>query len=162
MGAVPGSLLSQLSAFISPETFVWSRTIDAALSVTDPQASEINARIERWALDEVPLSGKLVAQILQWLYREDRFCRNVLSIRDRTIGPSTLRVPTLAVVNTLDAIAPPGSVAHFLNAMPGQNADVIEYNGEIGVSLQHLAMLVGRRAHAQLWPKIVAWLAAHR
>lgn len=159
---VPGSLLSQLSALASPETFVWLRVIDAALSAPDLHASEIHARIERWALDEVPLSGKLVAQILQWLYREDCFCRNALSIRNRTVGPSSLRVPTLAIVNTSDGIAPPESVTHFLNAMPGKNAHVIEYPGEIGVSLQHLAILVGRQAHAQLWPAILAWLVAHR
>lgn len=159
---VPGSLLSQLSALASPETFVWSRAVDAALSVTDFQASEIHARIERWALDEVPLSGKLVAQIFEWLYREDRFCRDALSIRNRTVGPSCLRAPTLAVVNRSDTIAPPESVTHFLNAIPGRSADLIEYPGEIGVCLQHLAMLVGRQANEQLWPKITAWMAAHR
>ncbi len=157
---VPGSLLSQLSALASPETFVWSRFVDAALSMTDPRAIQIHARIERWALDEVPLSGKLVGQILQWLYREDRFCRESLSIRNRTVGPSCLRIPTLAVVNTSDEVAPPESVTHFLNAMPEGNARVIEYPGEIGVCLQHLAMLVGSRAHAEIWPKIISWLAA--
>jgi len=29
--------------------------------------------VERWALDEVPLPGKLVHQIVEWLYRENRF-----------------------------------------------------------------------------------------
>lgn len=159
---VPGSLLSELSALASPEVFVWSRFVDAALSLTDLQASEIRTRIERWALDEVPLSGKLVAQILQWLYQEDRFCRGTLSIRNSIIGPSRLRAPTLAVVNTSDSIAPPASVTHFLNATPGQNAQVIGYPGEIGVCLQHLAVLVGRQARRQIWPTILSWLAAHQ
>ena len=159
---VPGSLLSHLSALASPEIFVVSRAIDAALSATDLRASEIHARIERWTLDEVPLSGKLVTEILEWLYREDRFCREALSIRNSVVGPSCLRTPTLAVVNRSDAIAPPKSVTHFLNAMPRGTADLIEYPGETGVCLQHLAMLVGRQAHEQLWPKILAWMNAHR
>lgn len=157
---VPGSLLSQLSVLASPETFVWSRFVDASLSMTDLRAIEIHARIERWALDEVPLSGKLVGQILQWLYREDRFCSESLSIRNRSVGPSHLRIPTLAVINTSDEVAPPESVTHFVNAMREGNAGVIEYPGEIGICLQHLAMLVGRRAHAEIWPKIISWLAA--
>jgi len=45
----PGSLLSHMSALASPNTFVWSRLMDAALSVTDRRAMEIHARIERWA-----------------------------------------------------------------------------------------------------------------
>jgi polyhydroxyalkanoate synthase subunit PhaC len=47
--------------------------MDAALSVGDPLAMEIHARVERWALDEIPLPGKLVHQIIDWLYRENRF-----------------------------------------------------------------------------------------
>src|SRR5262249_54909458 len=60
----PGSLLSHASALASPSTFIWSRLIDAALSVGDPLAMEIHARVERWALDEFPLPGKLVHQII--------------------------------------------------------------------------------------------------
>jgi polyhydroxyalkanoate synthase len=40
----PGSLLSHASALASPGTFVWSRLIDAAMSIADPHAMEIHAR----------------------------------------------------------------------------------------------------------------------
>jgi polyhydroxyalkanoate synthase subunit PhaC len=66
---VPGSLVSELSALASPQEFVWARYIDAALSLTDQRAAQLHAQIERWALDEVPLSGGLVGQILQLLYQ---------------------------------------------------------------------------------------------
>src|SRR5208337_3020945 len=69
----PGSLLSHMSALASPGTFIWSRFMDAALSIADHHALDIHARVERWALDEVPLPGKLVHQIVEWLYRENRF-----------------------------------------------------------------------------------------
>ena len=78
----PGSILSHASALASPNTFIWSRLIDAMLSVGDPLAMEIHARVERWALDEVPLPGKLVHQIIDWLYRENRFCREKLKIHE--------------------------------------------------------------------------------
>jgi polyhydroxyalkanoate synthase len=42
--------------------------------------------------------------------------------------------------------------------MPGPEARLIEYSGERGVGLQHLAILVGRQAHARIWPQIVSWL----
>ena len=159
---VPGSLLSQLSAWASPETFVWSRLLDATLSSADPAARAIHARVERWALDEVPLPGRLVHEILQWLYREDRLCQGALSIRDRIAGPSRLRIPTLAVVNPTDEIAPPASVLPFIEAMPAEHACVLEYPGEIGIGLQHLGILVGRQAYARLWPEIISWLKARR
>jgi len=42
----PGSLLTQMSALISPDTFVWSRLTDA-LSVADPTAVETHTRVAR-------------------------------------------------------------------------------------------------------------------
>jgi len=157
---VPGSLLSQLCALASPEAFVWSRLTDASMSMSDPHAAVTHARIERWALDEVALQGKLVHDILEWLFREDRFCAGTLSIGTKTVGPCRLRVPTLVVVNAADEIAPPTSVRPFIDAWPEGDVRLIEHAGEIGVGLQHLAILVGRQAHVQVWPKIVSWLRA--
>jgi len=157
-GVMPGSFLSTLSAMASPETFVWSRLIDATLSIGNREASDIHARIERWTLDEVPLSGTLVSQILEWLYRENRFYRGTLSIRGRTVGPSDLQVPLLAVVNSADEVAPKESAAPFLDALPHRDARLIVYPGEFGVGFQHLGILVGRKAYAEVWPEIVSWI----
>jgi polyhydroxyalkanoate synthase len=35
---------------------------------------------------------------------------------------------------------------------------MIEYPGELGVCLQHLGILVGRQAYANVWPEIISWL----
>jgi polyhydroxyalkanoate synthase len=80
----------------------------------------------------------------------------------RTIGPSCLDVPTLAVVNTADEVAPLASIEPLLDALPTKDVSLIKYPGEIGVALQHLGILVGRGAYARVWPNIIAWLAAHR
>jgi polyhydroxyalkanoate synthase len=158
----PGSLLSHLSALASPGTFIWSRLMDAALSISDQHAMELHARVERWALDEVPLPGKLVHQIIEWLYRENRFYHGDLKIRGRRVGASSLSVPTLAVVNVADDVAPLGSIEPFINAMPAKDARIIKYSGEPGVCLQHLGILIGREAHAQVWPEIVTWLKSRQ
>jgi poly[(R)-3-hydroxyalkanoate] polymerase subunit PhaC len=116
--------------------------------------------IERWALDEVALPGKLVNQIVQWLYRENRFCHGTLTVLDRTVGPAGMPIPTLAIVNTADEIAPLTSVAPFIDKIPTNDTQIIERPGEIGVGLQHLSMLAGRAAYARVWPQIVAWFKA--
>lgn len=154
----PGSLLSHMSALASPRTFIWSRMIDAALSITDLRAIDIHARIERWALDEVPLPGKLVHQFVEWLYRENQLCRGELKIGNSLIGPFQLSVPMLAVVNTTDEVAPLESVKPFIEAVASSDARIIEYPGEIGVCLQHLGILVGARAQSQVWPETISWI----
>jgi polyhydroxyalkanoate synthase len=157
-GTVAGSQLSQFCAFLSPETFVWPRLMDAALSLADPAALDINIHVARWALDEVPLPAPLVHQIVEWLYREDRFRRGVLAIAGRALGPKDLRIPVLAVVNPSDEIGPRASVEPFFARMGTERTRIIEHPAEVGVGLQHLAILAGRRAHAETWPDIVGWV----
>jgi polyhydroxyalkanoate synthase subunit PhaC len=157
----PGSLLSSFACLASPSTFIWSRLQDAAASAAKGCSLEIHTRVERWALDELPLPGMLVYQIVQWLYREDRFCRGSLNIWQRDLGPANLTVPTLAVVNMADEIAPLASVKPCMDALPISDVRIIEYPGEVGVVLQHLATLVGRDARAHLWPEIITWIRDH-
>lgn len=157
---VPGAIVSHPSALACPETFMLSRLADALLSAGDPVAFGTHARVERWALDEVPLPGRLFGEILGWLYRENRFCSGTLEIRDRRVGPSTLTLPVLAVVSAADEIAPPASVEPCLDALPGRDAQRLLLPAETGVALQHLAILVGRNALSQTWPQIFAWLRA--
>jgi polyhydroxyalkanoate synthase len=161
-GVVPGSFLSVVSALASPQTFIWSRLRDAALSLADPAALGIHARVERWVLDEAPLPGKLVYEIFQWLYRENRLCLGKLAVAGKAIGPRHLDVPTLAVANTADDVAPVASIKPFLDAMPTREVRLIEYPGETGVALQHLGVLIGRHAHARVWPEIVQWFASRQ
>jgi polyhydroxyalkanoate synthase len=139
---------------------VWSRWIDAALCLADPAAMDIHARIERWALDEVALPSKLINQIVQWLYRENRFYSGTLAVLDRTVGPASMAIPTLAIVSAADEVAPVNSVAPFLDKMPTDDTRIIEHSAEIGVGLQHLGMLAGRAAYVRVWPQIIAWLKA--
>jgi polyhydroxyalkanoate synthase len=159
---VAGSLLSQVSAAASPRAFMWSRWMDAALSWSDPATMEMHARIERWTLDEMALSGKLVSEVVRWLYGENRFYLGTLSVLARTVGPASMRLPTLAIVNTADDVAPSASVVPFINKMSIKDTRIIEYAGEVGVGLQHLGILAGRQAYARIWPQIIAWLQGQR
>lgn len=159
---LPGSLLSYVSALASPDTFIWSRQVDATLSVMDTQAMDTHARVERWALDEAALPGRLAHQIIDWLYRENRLCSGTLTIDGQSLDPSRLSVPTLAIINTADEVAPLASVKPFLDAASTKDRRIIEYSGELGTGLQHLAILIGRQAHAHIWPEIFAWLNSHK
>jgi polyhydroxyalkanoate synthase len=161
VGPCPGSLLSHMSALASPDTFIWSRLADAVLCGADDQAREIHARVERWALDEVPLSGELVRQIIEWLYRENRFCCGNLKIGNKLIGPVTLTTPTLAAVNVDDDVASIVSVKPFIDAMPIKDVRIVEIPGETGVCLQHLGVLIGRKTRAAVWPEIISWMDSH-
>lgn len=154
----PGSMLSQVSAMAAPETFIWSRLADAVLSAADDGAMDVHARIERWALDEVALPGRLVSEIVDGLYRDNRFCRGTLRLGERVIGAANLASPILAVVNTADRVAPLHSLSPAVEALGSDQFRIVEYPGETGVCLQHLGVLIGRQARAGIWPGIIEWI----
>jgi polyhydroxyalkanoate synthase len=158
---VPGSLLSHLSAVASPQTFIWPRIADAAFALASPASFETLVRIERWSLDEVPLPAKLVEDLVHHLYRDNSLCQGSLAIGEVAVGPSRLSCPALAVVNAADNVAPRSSVSPFLAAARHRDVSIVEYPGEPGVGLQHLAILVGPEARARVWPEINAWLKTH-
>lgn len=155
---VPGSLLTEASVLASPGTFIWERLRDAALSLIDPAVWPTLLRVERWGFDEMPLPGRLVSELVELLYRDNLFFRGTLEIDARPIGPDHVKAPLLAVVNTADEIAPFGSITPFTDAVRARATKIIDYPGEAGVGLQHLALLIGREAHARIWPEIFSWM----
>lgn len=154
---VPGSLLSQVIAAASRP--LWSRWMDAALSLADPSAMDIHARIERWVLDEVPLPGKQVSQIVGCLYREDRFCRGKPLIRGRTVGPSGLQVPLLAIVNTATTSYLWHQLLRLSIKCRTRTRKLLNIRARSASDCSTWRCLLGE-AYTQVRPEILSWLEA--
>jgi polyhydroxyalkanoate synthase subunit PhaC len=158
--SLPGSLLGAASFNAAPATFGWERWTDAAASFPDPAHLRRHVRVQRWTLDEFPLPRRLVADLVA-LIRQDRFARGTLKIHGRTLEPSQMTSAVLAAIDPHCAVVPPETVLPFLERAGSRDKTVLHYERDIGVSLQHLAPLVGPRAHRELWPRIVGWIEQH-
>src|SRR5918993_1185304 len=160
-GPVPGSLTALLSTAAAPDAFVLQRWGDFGASAGDPLAAAVHGRAVRWTLDELAMPGRLVEEVLERLYREDRLATGTLQVGDRCVGLDGLRIPVLAVDNPVGRVVPPASVLDGLARMPPDvPRRVLSYEGERGPALQHLGPLVGPGAHIRLWPEILDWIAA--
>jgi polyhydroxyalkanoate synthase len=155
--SVPGSFLSLASFQASPETFGSDRMLDLARSLPEPEALRNHLRVERWTLDEFALPHRLVADLAELIAREDRFARGTLSLRGHRAAPSRIAAPLLCVVDPRCRVVPPASVLPFYRAAGSEDKTLLHYHGDVGVSLQHVGMLVGREAHRRLWPEILDW-----
>ena len=156
VSAYPGTVLNALSLVASPESFLWWRWRDRLLSAGDPASLRTHLLVERWTLDEHAMPSALFADVVD-LYREDRFMRGTLRIEGQTAEPVNVTTPVLAVVDPESDVVPPSSVMPFLDALPDRNWTLLHYDGDIGVALRHVGVLVGRNAHRILWPAILAW-----
>jgi polyhydroxyalkanoate synthase subunit PhaC len=160
LGQVPGSYLSAVSVVASPKTFVWSRWLDWAQSFPDQQARATHLRVERWILDEFMLAGRLFEDVVELLYREDRLMRGNLTIAGRRAAPELVTAPLLGVLDAQCHVVPPQSILPFLQAATSVEKRLLWYEGDIGVGLRHLGMLIGQGAHRMLWPKVLSWIHA--
>ncbi|GAB3392955.1 alpha/beta fold hydrolase [Azotobacter armeniacus] len=158
---VPGSFLSMAAARASPDSFVWARWADWLKSLADSEALQTHLLVIRWTLDEMPFPRRLFEEVVELLYRENRFMGGTLSILGQLATPSRVKTPILSVVDPRSHVVPPQSVLPFHAAAGNSDAQVLWYAGDVGVALQHVGVLVGKRAHQALWPQVLQWLHAH-
>jgi polyhydroxyalkanoate synthase len=159
-GPVPGSALSMASMSASPATFGVERYADLLFSFSSREALEGHLLVERWTLDEMPMARRLFEQVVDELYREDRFMQGRLTVDGRRIGPGDLVSPLLAVVDPHSVIIPAASTTAFFDATAIPARRLLTYQGDIGVGLAHVGALIGRNAHTLLWPEIFDWMHA--
>ena len=157
-GNIPGSFLDLVSLVAFPITLEAARWADWVSSFPDPWALGTHLRVERWTLDEMPLAACLFREVVEELYRADRFLRGRLMVRGRRAAPEAVAAPLLSVLDARCPIAPPQSVLPFHRVVRSPERRLLWYEGDTGVALQHVGMLVGRSAHQHLWPEIGRWI----
>ena len=158
---VPGSFLNSIAVTASPEAFEWARWIDWLASLADPEALLTHMRVVRWALDEMPVARQLFGEVAGLLYHDDRFVRGELTVGGRRASPKAVKTPVLSVADPRCPIVPPESVVPFHQVVRSADTRLLWYDGDTGVAVQHVGMLVGRTAHRNLWPQIIDWIYAH-
>ncbi|HEX7636463.1 MAG TPA: alpha/beta fold hydrolase [Noviherbaspirillum sp.] len=155
---IPGSLLSQVSIAASPTSFCAERYADFVNSLESLNTLEGHLLVQRWTMDEASMARPLFEEVVDHLYREDRFMRGQLTIHGRQLGPSDVVSPLLAVYDPRSLIIPPASIIDFQEAAASRIKRVLPYHGDIGVGLAHVGALIGRNAHERLWPEIFDWI----
>jgi polyhydroxyalkanoate synthase len=101
---------------------------------------------------------QLFEDMVDKLYRQDRFMRGELMLGGKALRPAAVTAPLFAVYQPASRIVPPESVLAFHHAAGSRNKVLQPYAGDVGVALQHVGALVGDSAHRRLWPQIFDWL----
>jgi polyhydroxyalkanoate synthase len=157
--SVPGSYISTVSFQLAPKAFGWERSVDFVRSAVNLETLRNHLRVQRWTLDEYAMPRQLYTDIVQLVVREDRFVGGKLIVGGHAALPCRITAPLLCVVDPLCTIVPRQAVQPFIEAVGTSDTSVFDYGREAGVGLQHVGPLVGRRAHVDLWPSILRWVA---
>jgi polyhydroxyalkanoate synthase subunit PhaC len=157
---VPGSFLSLSAMSAVPDAFLAEPWLDW-LASAGHRAAAVHLRVRRWTSDELAMPGALLVDIVEALYRDDRFAGASLTIDGRLASPRPLaEIPLLAVVQPQSRVVPPKSALGLFANLPMRELRVLNYDGEVGVALQHVGPLAGPASHRDLWPKVLDWIGA--
>lgn len=160
-GNIPGSFLSMAGVVVDPIAFEWEPWFDWFSSQTSRAKFRHYWQANRWALDEMPMPKRLFEEVVDALYRENRFARGALHLDGRFADPRALTAPILAVADPRSRVVPPESVYAYRDHTGSDDVEIVEYEGDAGVMLQHVGVLIGEQAHKNLWPYILRWVGTH-
>ncbi|HET9642675.1 MAG TPA: alpha/beta fold hydrolase [Burkholderiaceae bacterium] len=153
--SVAGSVLNLGAMLGSPEEFVWERELDNVNAMAlGRECIARHWRVLRWSMDELPMPGRLFADVLDLLYRRDELMRGQLQVHGRRVAPSDVKAPISVIIDERSRVVPPGSVLPFVEAASSASKTVMHYQGDIGIALQHVGPLVGDSARRDIWPFI--------
>lgn len=159
LGNVPGTFLDWASSHADPLTFNAEPWLDWLQSARSPGAHRLHWQVRRWSLDESPMARRLFEEVGEMLYRENRFAEGRLRVGGRLADPRAIDAPIVAVLDPRSWIVPPPSIEAYRTCSGSPDVRLVEYNGDAGVMMQHVGVLVGSNAHEAVWPRLLAWIA---
>jgi polyhydroxyalkanoate synthase len=161
LGNVPGSFISAVSSWADPATFRSEPLLDWLACWRSPTAMTTHLRVRRWTLDETPMPRRLFQEVTEQLYRDNLFADGKLIVGRRRAEPHGLTAPILAVSDPRSRIIPWSSIGAYRQRTGSRDVQMLRYEGDVGVMLQHVGVLIGGDAHRFLWPRIIGWMRGH-
>lgn len=153
-GPVAGSFITALAMGALPDEFLWRPAADFLASSGDAKRRRLHAQVLRWTLDEFPLPRRLFIEVVEQLYRRDRFRKGSLAIGPRNIGLNALRTSVAAVLNPTSTVVPAASMSEGLRHARPASITTFTCEADAGSAIQHVGPLVSPSAHARIWPSL--------
>lgn len=149
-GILPGELMKAMwpASPLAPQTDICD-----ILQISKSTAT-LRRRYEAWDRDVMNLPGVLHAQMLDWIFRENRFARGVFLALGQMVGVGRIDCPLFLLAAAQDEIVSPPQLM-------GAAGLVSTPKGEMTMRTvpgQHLSLFVGREVLDKAWPEIGRFL----
>jgi poly(3-hydroxyalkanoate) synthetase len=111
--------------------------------------------VESWLYDSRPIIGLVFREIVNNIYKKNLLIKNQMRIDDNMIDLKKITMPFLNIVGERDDLVPPQSSKPVNSVIGSKDKKLIEFPSG------HVGLCISSRAHEELWPKVVKWLAEH-
>jgi len=150
-GNVPANRIKESFHLVEPAGEV-TTYLSLWNSLGHPERLEAHQALVRWSSGHIPFPGSAFRQIVDLFIRDDALVRGQVPIGRRVVDLADIVVPVLSVTGARDKLVPSSSSAPL--ELPGTDLERLELNAG------HAGLIVGRRAHKEMIPAMLEWLAA--
>ena len=109
--------------------------------------------MEGWLADNVPIVGKVYAEVIKELYQNNKLLKGTLNLGGNNAALKNITASILNVVATRDNIVPPAASLCLNENTSSKDAHDLILNGG------HIGIVAGGIAQKKLWPGVVEWLS---
>ncbi|MFA5040612.1 MAG: alpha/beta fold hydrolase, partial [Bdellovibrionales bacterium] len=105
-GLLRGYFLLEGFKSMHPEGHMMNKFISLNEYIDDPEYSQKNEAFERWYKCVIDLPGRWFLQVVEQLFKENRFAKGEFEALGQTVAPQTIVCPTYLLAGASDDITP--------------------------------------------------------
>lgn len=119
---------------------------------------------ETWLYDSPPIIGEIYREFVEYCYKQNLFIKNKMSIEDHenntdgevVVNLKNINMPFLNIIAKYDDLVEPDSSKALYDALT-ESCDKNLFEIKSG----HVVLMIGKKAHQELWPKVANWIKNH-
>jgi polyhydroxyalkanoate synthase len=153
LGNMPPALMQSGFKLLNPADALFKQ-LHLLLDGADESRVRQFVALESWLDDNVAFPGGVYRDYIKQLYQDNALVRGTFRLGGVPVELAKISAPLLNVIALRDHICAPPSSRALMPLVASADKQVMEFDaGHIGIS-------TSRRAHAELWPKIIDWMVA--
>jgi polyhydroxyalkanoate synthase len=152
-GNCPAWFLQSCFLFMNPVRNILDKAIGFYEQMDDPASMTSFFALERWLNDNIPVAGETFREFVTKLYQRNELVRGELSLGARRVDLGRLACPLLLLTAKSDHLVPPAATEGIRPYVRSTDVTSIEF------AAGHVGLVIGARAHEQLWPRATHWAA---
>jgi class III poly(R)-hydroxyalkanoic acid synthase PhaC subunit len=107
---------------------------------------------ETWLYDSPAVIGEIYREFVNYCYQQNLFIKNQMRVDGNIVDLKSVKAPFLNVVAQKDDLVTPASSTALNDAIGSKDKSSIEFPSG------HVGLIIGQRAHKDVWPKVGDWL----
>ena len=102
-----------------------------------------------------PVIGEIYREFIKYCYQQNLFIKNQMNVDGTLVNLKNVVMPFLNVLAQKDDLVAPNSSIALNDAVGSIDKSTIEFQSG------HVGLIIGKRAHKEVWPKVGDWLKHH-